>query len=421
MKYLNKNNLLIVLVVSLYLFLRFKNILGQINFDGEVALNYLEIKNHIVNNTIPLLGPPTGHSFISLGPIFYWFMIIFFKLFGFDPINIFVFYIFLGLATSFMGYYLMKKYFDVKSANYLFILLCLTPFWLVLFRYSRFYLFVVPLTFLYLNYLFKYLKGDNLSLYLSWFVLGIALNFHLTVIALIFSHVLIIYLFKSKKIRIKEILYSALFFIIPNIPFLISSVNNNFEPILKLGLWIPYRFYKFGTVNFNFIAILVLCLALSGLYLLIKNKIKSNLKILMVLFLANLVALLIHGDSPVHYWVAIAPIGFMIISYLFSKVIKSSFLFLWLVILFSLSFYNSKDWLNKSSMYLKQNEISKSIVSQASGNKFNLIRVGEFDYYHGYYAQNYAYLMWLYGNEPSYEDQVLKYTIYEEGDNIYFK
>lgn len=421
MKYFNKNNLLIILVVCLYLFLRFKNITGQINFDGEVGLNYLEIKNHILNKTIPLVGPPTGHSFISLGPIFYWFMIIFFNLFGFDPMNIFVFYIFLGLATSFIGYNLMKKIFDVKSATYFFILLCLTPFWLVLFRYSRFYLFVVPLTLLYLNYLFKYLKGDNLSLYLSWLVLGVALNFHLTVIALIFSHLLAIYLFRNKKIGIKEFLYSALFFLIPNIPFLITSINNKFEPIFKLALWIPYRFYKFGTVNFNFVAILALCLSVFVLYLLIKNKVKSNLKILVVLFLANLVALLIHGDSPVHYWVAIAPIGFMIISYFATKFIKSSFLFLLLVVLFSFSFYNSNEWLNKSSLYLKQNEISKSIVTQAKGNKFNLVRVGEFDYYHGYYAQNYAYLMWFYGNGPSYEDQVLKYTIYEEGNNIYFK
>jgi hypothetical protein len=68
---------------------------------------------------------------------------------------------------------------------------------------------------------------------------------------------------------------------------------------------------------------------------------------------------------------------------------------------------------HNSVSYQLQKKIAKYIVEDAEGTKYSLKRVGAFDYYEGYYAQNYQYLLWWMGNEPKDNNDIL-YTIYED-------
>lgn len=225
---------------------------NQIIFDGEVALNYIEIKNYILSNTIPLIGPPTGHAWIDLGPLFYWIMILFFKIFGFSPLVVHFMFIVLQIVTAILCFIVVRELVDRRTAIISTFLILFSPFWLTLFRYSRFYLFAVPLSFLFIHFFAKGIKKSDTQFYISFFILGIIFNFHLSVLVLIFASLATVFIFnrygllpkERKLITIKNCFYSLLFFLIPNIPFLIINIQNKFDPIIKLMMWIPYRFIK---------------------------------------------------------------------------------------------------------------------------------------------------------------------------------
>jgi len=143
--------------------------------------------------------------------------------------------------------------------------------------------------------------------------------------------------------------------------------------------------------------------------------------IIILLASFSYLALLVHGNVPTHYFVTVAPLFTIIIAYLLSKLKINIYMLLVLLILLSSNFYISKDGFYKEGNYDKQIEVVKKIIKDANGRKFNLSRVGDFDYYSDNYSQNYQYLLWLYGNEPSKDKQVLKYTIYDKNNDIYFK
>jgi hypothetical protein len=86
----------------------------------------------------------------------------------------------------------------------------------------------------------------------------------------------------------------------------------------------------------------------------------------------------------------------------------------------NLHYYFSEKWFYKPQNrmtgglepYSLQIDITKQIINDAKGQKFTLKRVGEYDYFEGYYAQNYQYLLWWMGNEPVAKAP-LEYVIYE--------
>lgn len=143
--------------------------------------------------------------------------------------------------------------------------------------------------------------------------------------------------------------------------------------------------------------------------------------VILLLLIFSYFGLIIHGDPPVHYFVTVAPLITIAIAYIVGKLKIKPLLFLILVIIINTPFYFSNKFLYKKGNYLKKIAIAKEIIDNADGRKFNLKRVGNFDYYADNYAQNYIYLMWLLGNEPVKDEQPLKYTIYEQNNDIYFE
>jgi len=121
---------LLLFIVLLYgLLLRFHQIEINIIFNGEIGQNYLQLKNYVENGEFPLVGPPTGRSWISLGPLFYWIMIPLFLLFNFDPVIPAYFFAFLLLIIAMINYKLVGLWFGkvLFSGSNIFLFLLLFP------------------------------------------------------------------------------------------------------------------------------------------------------------------------------------------------------------------------------------------------------------------------------------------------------
>ena len=132
----------------------------------------------------------------------------------------------------------------------------------------------------------------------------------------------------------------------------------------------------------------------------------------------GVIALFLHGEPPYHYFYVLFPILAIVLALLFSKRKYLLWIFIFIFSLYSFKSYISNKYLELIP-YKNQIEISKGIVKDAKGRKFSLKRVGPYDYFEKNYAQNYIYLMWLFGNMPV-ENSKIVYTIYEQGQNVYF-
>lgn len=142
--------------------------------------------------------------------------------------------------------------------------------------------------------------------------------------------------------------------------------------------------------------------------------------------LLGLLAVFVHGDPPKHYFYPLLPAVVILVSYLLAKMPpKILFLLAILFVVFNFSHYFSKDWfywpqdrfIGNLVPYSMQESAAKKIIKSARGREFSLRRIGPNDKFEGDYAQNYRYLLWLYGNEPK-DSSPLTFTVIESDNKI---
>jgi hypothetical protein len=259
--------------------------------------------------------------------------------------------------------------------------------------------------------------------------------------------------------------------LIPSFPFLIYNLTHKFEPLIKLGLWIPYRllgFFGLYPKNMATIATLIsntdslitlfdvsylakgvvlriLLVLVVAIYVALKtfsvSKKKLNWLVLLTVFFVSCLGIFLHGNPPTHYYMPIFAFPVIFLSLLLAEIWNKKGKYLVLVLLALLAFTNfsyyfSDKWFYqpKDKMvsllvpYSLQLKTARSIIADANWKEYSFSRIGPFDYYEGDYAQNYRYLMWWLGNEPV-EEADAHYIIYEgkeffpdnEDENIIFR
>lgn len=456
----SRKNLIIFSIFALAIFLRFFRIEENFIFSGEVGHNFLAIKNAIISREIPLIGPPTSHPWLYFGPLFYWIFGPLLWLAKFNPLAGAYFGAASGILVIFLNYLVVKEIFGEKTALFSSFLIAISPLWLQFSREARFFSFVLPFVYLFLWVLMGGVKlahpwGVKLLLGL---LLGMMLNFHYT--ALIFIPVVLsLVLTKNLRMGRRESLISFIGFLIPNLPLSVYDLGHQFKMISSLLVWVPYRiagfvgiypkntvslniikenfasFYKFFNLSFlpegNLLAVVFLIL----ITIFTIKKIRQPL----ILFWLGwgMLVLFIHGAPPIHYFLPLFPLPIIIFSLFLAdlwrkklgKLIVCGLLFI--ISFINLAFFFSEKWffLPQDKMWLKplyvpyslQKEVAKTIVKDAAGKPYNLLRVGPYDYFEGNYAQNYQYLAWWFGNEPIQEKTKLRYTIYEAGEIVILK
>lgn len=436
---------------------------NNVRWGGETGHNYLQLKNYIESKEFPLKGPPTGRSWLWLGPLYFWIMIPLFLLFNFNPVIPNYFFALLLLVMAVVNFKFVKEWFNAFIATISTLFILLSPIWLTFARQARFYFLVTFFSFFYYYLLINGLrKNKSLYIYYSVFVLSIMLHFHYVSVILVPSFLMLIYSYRTKlKLKKSKLL---IYFLIPSIPFFIVNIKESFVPVIKTAAWFPYRFAGFlGIIeknkatsdvltkniqspiiifNWHFISnnkpiILSISIIILGytailFYRSVKKKKSVSLLVLTLSFWTSYFALFIHGNPPYHYYIPILLIFPVFIALFIQELAamvgnnkKSLVVLFVLLILLSLnySYYKSDKWFSNKYQYKNgvvsyplQKLITQEIINNANGGKYTLKREGPFDYYGGYFAQNYQYLLWLKGNEPVENSKVV-YTIYEGEKN----
>lgn len=455
---------LFLLVFILAFFLRFFRFGQNLRFDGEIGDNYLDIKNIIGGFRTPFLGPPTSHPWLYFGPLYYWIAIPVMLIFRFDPIGPAYLILMVSMITLFANYYFVSKLFGKKAALISSFLVGISPLWIALSRGSRFFSLVTLLFYPFFYLLIKSLEEKKERFFLVGLILGMMLNFHLTPIVLI-PAVVILDFVKRRRYLVRDMVKMFFGILIPTLPFLFYNLTHGMKMVKDFALWIPYRvlgfvglypkntasghvisqnfvsLYKFITSSFfpsdNVVGLIVfLAIIVATIVFLFNYRRNLRLASLGLIFLCGYIGVFIHGDPPPHYYLPLYFIPILIFTFVLMFLLKTTIgkiavsLVLFTFILFDFKYYFSSNWfftptdrvvLDAVVPYNLQVQVSKQIISDAKGAKFNLKRVGVNDQFSQNYSQNYRYLMWLGGNEPQDTKQNLGYIIIEQPPNIFIE
>ncbi len=446
-------------ILILGTFLRFYMLPQNFTFDGEIGDNHLDITHAYLSHQILLRGAPTSHPWLYFGPLFYWLYEPLLILNKFNPVTYAIFGAIISILILIANYFTIKKLFSLPAALLSTYVIAISPLFLFFGRISRFFCIVPLLIYPFLLMLEKIAKNEKKWLFWIWFLLGVMLNFHYTPLFLI-PVVLTVLFIKKIRITPKDILLSIVGFFIPFIPLLIYDSKEHFSMMINLLLWVPYRIagffglYHKNTVTptvihentssiLNFFSYLFTQTSQNGYTILgliiftliagymvfyayksIKNHSIAN--IWLVLFawgFWGFLALFIHGDAPLHYYVPLFSFPIIIISLFFVNLSKTFFgkiivfIFLLFLTISNMIFFFSNQWFYRYKTdpysYELRQKAAQTIISDAHGKPFILKRVGYYDDYAQNYAQNYIYLLWWYGNEPKIKANKI-YIIYED-------
>lgn len=458
---LSKWHILLILITLLGAFLRFYRIEENLVFHGEVGFDYLAIKNVIENRQIPLIGPPTSHPWLSIGPLFYWMFALILPLAVFDPLVGAIFFAVVGVLAIYLIYVVMERTFGSKTALISSYLFSISPAWVTLTRDARFNSLAAFLFIPFYYFLVESVTKKGKDLFWVGFILGLMFNFF-AVSPVLLLPVMVVLFLKRSDLKSRDIYKGLVGLVIPTIPFLLHNLLNRFEMLAKFIIWFPYRaagfvglypknnaslemitanftsFYNFfreawfgenNTIAFIlFISVLVFTVFKTK-KLSFKTKKGVALGTLLMILVITYGAFFIHGAPPRHYYYVVFPIPIILTSLMLDGLWQRKLgFFLVTLILGVLTLQNFKYYFSDKWFYLPldrvkvgelpvpynlQIKVVEFIINDAKGEKFKLSRVGPFDYFSEDFSQNYKYLLWRLGNEPV-DTAKIEYVIYED-------
>lgn len=412
-------------------------------FHGELGHNYLAIKDVIENKQLPLIGPPTSHSWLNFGPLFYWTFIPVMLISNYQPLGGAIFFAFVGLLTVYLNYKIVSKIISRDIAIISSFIIAISPAWIAMTRDSRFFSLVVPLIYLFLWFFINSIKGKNIDYFIWGLIVGIILNFHLSPIILFPT---IFLLFMLGVLNWKKGILSFVGIVIPTIPLILYDSGHGFQMLSNLAKWIPYRmagflgfipknninsdialinlkslFWFFGyQLTFESILITTI-LAIMLIYFIVFAKKKFVLILSLLFIVIGYIGIFIHGDPPSHYFLPLMPFVVVLISQAIYFVLgrNISVIIVSLIAIFNMSYFFSDKWfylpqdqILKNVPYSMQTQVVKEIIEDSQEKEFSISRQGPYDYFDKNYSQNYEYLFWLYGR-PVITESSLHYTIIE--------
>lgn len=435
---------LLPILLILAIILRFFQLQENMIFHGELGSNYLFMKNMVIGKSIPLNGPPTSHPWLSFGPYFYWLFTPILVMFNYDPLSGAVFFGAVGVLIVYVNYKFVEMIFSRSIAFFSSLFIVFSPLYLHQAREARFFSIVLIIIYP----LFYFLTVQKL--FWAGFFFSLLLQFHLSPIIFVPSFIVLAWVHKN-RISISSYRNALIGFLIPWIPLVIYDSTHKFTMLLQFTAWVPYRVLGFVgiipknnvsasviTSNFNSFFRFLQDLFLLGdfssiitltIFIIICTMVwkKTKVKYVLLFLIVGVIGIFIHGDPPSHYYIPLYPLPILIVSIWFDSILgnryaKPVILFMFVTYLLTANralfspkwFFKSQDFveLGKPVPYILQKSISKYIIEDAGGRHFQLMRSGEFDHFELQYAQNYHYLLWLYGNEPVSSSQLI-YTIYE--------
>lgn len=459
-----KNLSTVIFLITLFFaafFLRTYLIPENLFFGPEQGRDFLAIKDIAVNHKLTLIGAKTDIDGIFHGPIYYYVATIPFLMSNGSPFFVSLFFIILSSLTVFLIYFLGKEMFN-KRVGMLSAIIFTFSFGAIV--YSRWLSnppLSIPLSALYFLFLYRFLKGDSLSL--IWASIVFVLLGESELLNFIFfgiTTLLIIIVFKSefRKQKLWNKIIGLSILIIGSLGnYLLFDIRHNFlisKNFLRLvtggsGYYMSYpksvlsnlfRFNSsFSSFTVPFHLILSFSMFLFGVILLIglvkKNK---NPTILLLLWLlAPLVILVILRHSVLeHFFVSIGLGAILLVALVIDSIWKKIRFFglLSLLLVIGLNLYawkisipvNKNIFFQSTQPELKfsdQLKVIDKIYGRANGKPFSFQ-----SYTIPYWSQEgWKYLFSYYGKqkygyEPvSISERTLFVIIQDDPSNINFQ
>jgi len=439
------NIILVVAILLLAAFLRLYKISDYMTFLGDEGRDVLVAKG-ILEGHLTLLGPRASAGDFFLGPVYYYMIAPFLWLFRFDPVGPAVMVALLSVATTFLVYYIGKKFFDEKAGLFAASLYAVSPL-VIRYAHSSWNPDVVPFfSLLFIYILFKAVEMKQVWKYFlfSGILLGILLQLHYITLFLIVVGVLYIFLagrFLTKNTPVTQIIkqYAYLLggFLVGFSPFLAFEVRHGFPNMKTIIRFIfgdtlqkgyetsssyfatitdvffrvfgrlvfdfptPDRYERFSPLLLQFWGLIIVVVAFASIAILIRNKNKS---VSLLLGLWLVVSILLFGVYKKaiydYYFTILFPLPALLIGNFISQIYhrggKKSNRKIWMVVgivlflgVFLLNLYNQPFRYVPNRQKDQVKLISEFVIKQ-TGNKpynFALISGGNSDHAYRYFFE----------------------------------
>jgi len=391
------------------------------SFIGDQGRDYLSARDMVLTKNWPLVGIASSVPWLKQGVLFIWLTALALKLGQFHPVAPAILTSTMGVLTVYLIYKLSKLFLDSKASVLTALIMATSPLAVI---HSRLPYHTSPIP------LFSTLYLISLSLnsvFWSFFLAGILLQFELTTLPLL---VLAIWFFWKLK---KKIFPRAIIFFLPFLPKIIYDLTHGFKQTAGFVAWLGYRSLSFFNptsdhgINYlsvsgvtqtifqywqKFIiydqSVIAIVIALLAIFTLYKSKSKLK-KILLSFILINFVAFVIHAGPSEAYFPVMFPVYALLIGLILNQ-FKKPILYLAFIML---SIYNSyylvsHQFVPYGPTLSQRLSLVKRIKLNQQPFKLSNPNNNQFESY----LDNYRYLFW-WQNFPEDQNANLTITINE--------
>jgi hypothetical protein len=411
MRIFSKHWLLIIITIFL-IFLRFYQIPDRFIFDIDVQYQALLAWEQVKNFHPIWIGVSASNLGYYLGPGIVYVTAMLLKISNGDPIILGYFASLIGVSTSILFFFILKKLFNYKVAIIGLILNTFSYF--VVFYDRHYWPFAIPLISLLIYFsLVSSWKNKN-WLYLGIFLMALSHHIHMSLFIFWPFYLINIFLLK-KRLNLKNYLVGGAIYLCVISPLIVFDFNHNFDnllfpiryllnynpgtgsglPTLSFLSNITSSFISFrsnGTVLGLFLIFFILAFSFYKL----KNFRNINIaERYLFLVLAALISIIAIYPGPLqeYYGVILVPFLFMAFSLFLSNLNK---VFLSLLLLFFV-FQNTNYFFRDSYVGLSEKrEIILNIKNEIGNEPFYLDFNSDRDF------EGWRYLFQAYGITPSY-------------------
>ncbi|RJQ25260.1 hypothetical protein C4577_06175 [Candidatus Parcubacteria bacterium] len=222
----HKYQIIFVSIFLLHLFLRFYQLEERTPFNWDQVDNAWAAKNIIVDHKFPLVGMQAKlNSGIYIGPLYYYYVSIFYFITNLDPIASGVIAGITSIFTFFILFLITKKIFDYKTALIAIFINTVSYHIIASDRVQWPVGFIVPISLIIFYSLYKILTGNEKYFVLLGVTLGLSFNIHFTSVFYPIIILLTLPFFPRTKEALKFLLLSIIVFIPFIIPQLITLLS----------------------------------------------------------------------------------------------------------------------------------------------------------------------------------------------------
>ncbi len=219
--------IILLLIFSLHLFLRFYQIETRNPFGWDQVDNAWAAKNIIVEHRWPLLGMQAKlNSGFYIGPAYYYLVAVVYFLTRLDPIASGIFAGITSIFTFFIIFLITKKLFSVQVAL-IAIFIHTFSFYIIYFDRVQWPVnFIAPISLIIFYALYKIINGREKYIFLLALALGFSFHLHFTAVFFPLMVFLALPFFPRKKVLLKYGLASLPLFLIWLVPNFLAQISN---------------------------------------------------------------------------------------------------------------------------------------------------------------------------------------------------